>query len=85
MPSAKSAYVLTLLYTCTALATEPAKPFDPAVAFGARPSTTAMSLSPDGKSVAYIAPAEGQGSFLITHQLDGKPKRALHADGNPFD
>ena len=84
MLSTKPAYVLALLYTCSALSAEPAKPLDPAVAFGARNSTSEMSLSPDGKSVAYIAPANGQGSMLITRKLDGEPKRALYVDGKPY-
>jgi acetyl esterase/lipase len=62
-------------------------PYDAAAAFGARPSVAdgSMSLSPDGKSVAYIAPREGQGSVLITMRLDGPPSRriALVADGKP--
>ena len=44
-----------------------------------------MTLSPDGKSVAYIAPTQGQGSVLVTMRLDGTatPKTALIADGKP--
>jgi len=44
-----------------------------------------MSLSPDGKSVAYIAPREGQGSALVTMRLDGTPtpRIALIANGKP--
>ena len=66
---------------------ENTKPFDAAAAFGARPSVAdeSMSLSPDGKSVAYIAPREGQGSVLLTMRLDGSPKAqtALIANGKP--
>jgi acetyl esterase/lipase len=58
---------------------------DPAAAFGARPSVTGMTLSPDGKSVAYIVPTQGQGSVLVTLRLDGTPapKNALIAEGKP--
>jgi dipeptidyl aminopeptidase/acylaminoacyl peptidase len=58
-------------------------PFDAAAAFGARASVAAMRLSPDGKSVAYLAPAKGQGSTLFTLSLaDGaKPKPALAVTG----
>jgi dipeptidyl aminopeptidase/acylaminoacyl peptidase len=77
--------VLALLWACSALSAETPKSFDAAAAFGARPSVTDLSLSPDGKSVAYIAPARGQGSVLVTMRLDGTstPKRALIADGKP--
>ena len=34
-------------------------PLDPAAAFGARPSVSMLSLSPDGASIAYVAPADG--------------------------
>lgn len=77
--------VLTLLCACAAVSAETPKTFDAAAAFGARPSVLGMSLSPDGKSVAYIAPAEGQGTSLITMRLEGTPapKRALLANGKP--
>jgi acetyl esterase/lipase len=45
-------------------------PFNAAAAFGARPSTYAMSLSPDGKRVAYVVPAPGQGAVLYVQGLE---------------
>jgi dipeptidyl aminopeptidase/acylaminoacyl peptidase len=59
--------------------------FDAAAAFGARPSVADFSLSPDGKTIAYIAPAAGQGSVLYTMSLEkgAKAHRALAFDGNP--
>jgi dipeptidyl aminopeptidase/acylaminoacyl peptidase len=59
---------------------------DPAAAFGARPSLSMLSLSPDGASVAYVAPAEGQGSVLYTMRLGVHPRAipALVADGKPW-
>jgi len=86
MLSFKPAYVLALLVACSSVVAEPAKSFDAATAFGARPSIGDMSLSPDGKSVAYIAPTNGQGSVLIIRKLDGNdpPRRALFSDGKPF-
>lgn len=85
MLSFKPAYAITLLVACSSVSAEPAKSFDAATAFGARPSVSAMSLSPDGKSVAYVVPANGQGSMLITRKLgEGSFKRALYADGKPF-
>ncbi len=46
---------------------EPA--FDAAQAFGARESISDLSLSPDGMSVAYVAPGTGQGSVLYVQSL----------------
>jgi dipeptidyl aminopeptidase/acylaminoacyl peptidase len=46
---------------------EPA--FDAAKAFGARPSVESLSLSPDGMSVAFVAPSTGQGSVVYVQSL----------------
>jgi dipeptidyl aminopeptidase/acylaminoacyl peptidase len=61
------------------------KSFDAAAAFGARPGVLDLSLSPDGKSVAYIAPAKGQGSMLLTLDLaeGSKPHVAMAVEGKP--
>jgi len=71
------------LVSTTFAATE--KPFDPAAAFGARPSVEGISLSPDGTSVAYIAPAAGQSSVLYVVKLGDNPtaRPAFRATGNP--
>jgi dienelactone hydrolase len=64
---------------------EPA--FDAARAFGARPSVEHLSLSPDGMSVAFVAPTKGQGSVVIVQSLaKGAPrasKPVLGASGKP--
>jgi dipeptidyl aminopeptidase/acylaminoacyl peptidase len=59
--------------------------FDAAAAFGARPSVADLSLSPDGRSIAYVAPGVGPGSTLFTLRLekDAKSRRALAVDGKP--
>jgi acetyl esterase/lipase len=59
--------------------------FDAAAAFGARPSIADVSLSPDGKSAAYVSPLVGEGSALFTLKLtkDAKPQNALTVTGNP--
>jgi dipeptidyl aminopeptidase/acylaminoacyl peptidase len=66
----------------------PAEPvFDAAKAFGARPSVEYVSLSPDGMSVAYVAPTTGQGSVVYVQNLakgaslNSKP--VLGARGDP--
>jgi acetyl esterase/lipase len=46
---------------------EPA--FDAAKAFGARPSVEDISLSPDGTSIAIVAPTSGQGSVVYVQSL----------------
>jgi dipeptidyl aminopeptidase/acylaminoacyl peptidase len=58
---------------------------DAAESFGARPSVSDLRMSPDGKSVVYIAPAKGQGSIAYTLSLakGSVPKPALLADGKP--
>lgn len=61
------------------------KSFDAAAAFGTRPSVSDISLSPDGLSVAYITPTQGQGSVLYTRRLGegGKSLAALAVSGKP--
>lgn len=58
---------------------------DPALRFGAREGVEGISLSPDGKSVAFIAPGKGQGNALYTAIIGGAdaPKAALSTTGAP--
>lgn len=60
-------------------------PFDAAEVFGARESLSDLSLSPDGTSIAYIAPMQGQGAALYTLSLakGAKSRVALTAGGKP--
>jgi dipeptidyl aminopeptidase/acylaminoacyl peptidase len=64
---------------------EPA--FDAAKAFGARPSVEDLSLSPDGMSVAFVAPTTGQGSVVLIQSLAKGASRSfkpiLAASGKP--
>jgi dipeptidyl aminopeptidase/acylaminoacyl peptidase len=64
---------------------EPA--FDAARAFGARPSVEGLSLSPDGMSVAVVAPTIGQGSVVYVQSLAKGASRTfkpvLGASGKP--
>jgi dipeptidyl aminopeptidase/acylaminoacyl peptidase len=77
---------VTLLCACAPLQAQSAKSFDAAKAFGARQSLGDLSLSPDGRSVAYIAPTEGQGSATYTLGLakGSAPKLALSVNGKPL-
>lgn len=57
----------------------------PEKAFGAREAVTSASLSPDGKTMAFLAPTTKQGNALFTVPVDGSaaPARALSASGDP--
>jgi dipeptidyl aminopeptidase/acylaminoacyl peptidase len=74
-----------MLCAVSPLSAQNAKPFDAAAAFGARPSITHLSLSPDGLNVAYVAPTKGQGSVVFTLSLakGSTPRPALTASGKP--
>lgn len=55
---------------------------DPAAAFGARESIESIALSPSGRRLAYVAPAEGQASRLFTVDLEtGDSRLTTSADG----
>lgn len=56
-----------------------------AVAFGARPAVTQVSLSPDGKRVAFVAPRPGQGAalYVVATTEGAEPKRVAVASGAP--
>lgn len=80
--------LLTLAALCLCsqhLGAEEGAPFDAAIAFGARPSVSHLRMSPDGMSVAWIAPTTGQGSAVYTMNLakDSKAKVVLTANGKP--
>lgn len=64
-------------------ATAGAAEWDAAVAFGARENVRNLHLSPDGRSVAYLAPSGTQGDTLYTLSLESGAKAvpALLADG----
>jgi dipeptidyl aminopeptidase/acylaminoacyl peptidase len=84
MPFLAVVIVALTVLVAPALA-ESNKAFDAAVAFGARPSVADLSLSPDGMTVAYVAPSQGLGSALFTLRLekDAKAKPVLVASGKP--
>jgi dipeptidyl aminopeptidase/acylaminoacyl peptidase len=76
---------LASLCICAPLLAQGAKPFDAAAAFGARPSISDLSLSPDGASIVYVVPLAGQGSAVFTRSLGSgaKGQSALIAAGKP--
>jgi dipeptidyl aminopeptidase/acylaminoacyl peptidase len=80
-------HLLTLasLCICGPLLAQDAKPFDAAAAFGARPSISDLSLSPDGAGLVFVAPTTGQGSAVYTRSLGpgAKEQLALAANGKP--
>ncbi|MDB6013384.1 MAG: peptidase prolyl oligopeptidase active site domain protein [Gammaproteobacteria bacterium] len=63
-----------------------AEAFDAAKAFGARPSVSHLTLSPDGQNVAYIAPGDGPGTKVYTINLAKKTsaRPVMMADGKPL-
>lgn len=77
--------MLAMSCVCAQALGQASRVFDAAAAFGARESVSDMTLSPDGKSVAYHAPIQGQGSALYTLGLaeNAVPKAALALDGKP--
>ena len=77
------AAALALVASASTVAIAQAVP--PEKAFGARESVTSASLSPDGLTMAFLAPAAGQGNALFTVPVDGSaaPRRALVASGEP--
>jgi dipeptidyl aminopeptidase/acylaminoacyl peptidase len=79
------AWVLLLASLPLFSSAEPA--FDAARAFGARPSVEYVSLSPDGMSVAIVAPSSGQGSVVYVQSLAKGASRTakpiLGATGKP--
>ena len=57
---------------------------DAATRFGARATVRDISLSPDGKHIAFVAPAAGHGAALfIVSTEDGVPKSILKSTGSP--
>jgi acetyl esterase/lipase len=78
-------FLILAFVTTAAPLTATAAALDTAAAFGARPSVTHASLSPDGRSVAYVAPGKGLESILFTVSLDkdAKPRAALVLTGKP--
>jgi acetyl esterase/lipase len=64
---------------CLALVSRAEPAFDAAKAFGARESVLDLSLSPDGMSVAYVAPAAAQGSVLYVQSLSKGAARSSRA------
>jgi len=77
---------LVLLWVWTNSTAEAGKSIDAASAFGARPSVTAMRLSPDGMNVTYVASTKGRGSIAYTVSLakGSAAKPALSSDGKPL-
>ena len=59
-----------------------ANPADPAAAFGARQNVESVSLSPDGRRIAYTIPWQGQGSRLYTLEIGStQPQGVVNVDG----
>jgi len=82
----KIGILVALLATTAGLAAQAAAgaPSEAAVHFGAREYVQQISLSPDGRTVAFIEPADARGSALFVVSVDGgTPKPIAHSDGEP--
>ena len=77
--------ILAALVAAQACAAADAPGFDAAAAFGARPEVSALALSPDGQSVAWIAPTQGPASVVVTMSLapGSRPQGILRSSGRP--
>ena len=80
---------MCLLAAAAPLKATPAGPVaapanDAAAKFGARETVSQMSLSPDGKRVAFIQPVGDRGSRLFVASIDGgEPVPILRSSGTP--
>src|SRR6476661_2013182 len=76
---------LTVLFAASTSSIGIAQQLPPEKAFGAREAVWGAALSPDGKTMSFLAPTAGQGNALFTVPVDGSapPRRALVASGDP--
>lgn len=81
----KCLITLASLCICAPLLAQGTKPFDAAAAFGARPSLSDLSLSPDGTRIVYVVPLADRGSAVYTRSLatGAKEQAVLYAEGKP--
>jgi dipeptidyl aminopeptidase/acylaminoacyl peptidase len=79
----RTTLILILACACLPLRAETS---DAAKAFGARPSVSNLTLSPNGETVAYIAPGDGPGSKVFTINLVGAKtvRPVMVSDGKPL-
>jgi dipeptidyl aminopeptidase/acylaminoacyl peptidase len=72
-----------LLPLAAAAAQQPVS--DPAVSFGTRQGVESISLSPDGRQIAFVVPDKARGNALYTVPVDASkpPLRILLASGDP--
>lgn len=59
---------------------------DLATKFGARESASSVSLSPDGKHIAFLQPVKGKGTALFVADADSSaaPKQVTYSDAAPW-
>ncbi len=77
---------LAMLAMAAPAGAQPTALENPAAAFGARESVQDIALSPDGGSIAYIAPGAGQETRLyVTDLATGGTELATGADGDPWE
>jgi dipeptidyl aminopeptidase/acylaminoacyl peptidase len=81
----KSFVLAAAMLAASAASAQESKTFDAAAAFGARQGVHSMSLSPDGKIIAYVTATPGAGSVVMTLDLaaGGKARPATAGNGKP--
>jgi dipeptidyl aminopeptidase/acylaminoacyl peptidase len=81
----KLRFAAMLAVAASGLSIAHAQTVPPEKAFGARESVSSANLSPDGKTMAFLAPTTGAGNALFTVPVDGSapPRRSLVASGDP--
>ena len=73
---------LLAFVSATATVAAAQRPASPAEMFGVRESIESIALSPSGNRLAYIAPAQGQGSRLFVVDLaSGELRQTTAVDG----
>ncbi len=81
----KHRHIIALAIAASTTSIALAQAVPPEKAFGARESVSVARLSPDGGTMAFVAPTTGAGNALFTVPVDGSapPKRSLMASGDP--
>jgi len=85
LPTLLAFFGLGLISTTAGAAADPGDATKLAQIFGARPWVEDVSLSPDGRHVAYVTPGAGQ--MNVANVLDlatGDTKTVTYADGKPL-
>ena len=73
----KLCQIITLALSAGVSTIALAQAVPPEKAFGARESVFNASLSPDGETMAFLAPTAGKGNALFTVPVDGSTRPSV--------